>query len=279
MTIDKTQDQICKDRLLLILLCRLLDEHAALIAGCEDSDNMEVQVLEEAIENICDQYETAPEDTTSTDCDNQSMITDEDNTIDCDDDDASEPSHPLVADMNPWKYEMKAAASLWAFNESDEDDSFSEFEHDSAAPLPSLRAAEDSSQGDDFLLRPYIHSGPAKPPLDVTTVDLPLHATTVVSRSDPSRVSLLKELPIDDFLFKRGKENLPPQTVSCTQPSPPQHHNAVFSHSSSEMKTPKHGRSGQAKVDGFAASSTEGNYVESFSKDAASDDDDDFMPS
>jgi hypothetical protein len=44
------------------------------------------------------------------------------------------------------------------------------------------------------------------------------------------------------------------------------------------MKTPKHGRSGQAKAGGFAAASTEGKYVESRNEAAASDDDDDFMP-
>ncbi|KAG0078221.1 hypothetical protein BGZ93_000879 [Podila epicladia] len=45
------------------------------------------------------------------------------------------------------------------------------------------------------------------------------------------------------------------------------------------MKTPKHGRSGQAMAGGFATTSTERNYVESRSEVVASDDDDDFMPS
>ncbi|KAG0338257.1 hypothetical protein BG004_007293 [Podila humilis] len=107
-------------------LPKLRDEHAALLVGYENSDNKEAQVLEEAMENICDQHEIAPKDTTLTNCDNQSMITDEESKIDCDDDNASEPSHPLVADMNPC-HEMKAAATTWTFNDGDEDDSFLDF--------------------------------------------------------------------------------------------------------------------------------------------------------
>ncbi|KAF9550401.1 hypothetical protein EC957_000703 [Mortierella hygrophila] len=181
-----------------------------------------------------------------TDCDNQSMITEEDNTIDCDDD-ASEPGYPLVEKMNPSEYEEKPAASFWAFAESDEDDPFPDDNHDSALPLPSLLAAEDSSQGENFLLWRYIHPAPAKPLSDVSPVNLPLHATAVVSTSGPSRVSLLKQLPIDDFLFKRDKEDQRPQTASFTQPSSPQHQNAIFSDGSSKMKITNHGRPGQAK--------------------------------
>ncbi|KAG0275282.1 hypothetical protein BGZ95_008965 [Linnemannia exigua] len=64
----------------------LLGEYGVLVAGCGESDSKEVQVLEEVIEDIWDEYETAPEDMALTDCNSQSMITGEDNTIDCDDD-------------------------------------------------------------------------------------------------------------------------------------------------------------------------------------------------
>ncbi|KAG9061130.1 hypothetical protein KI688_007760 [Linnemannia hyalina] len=83
--------------------------------------------------------------------------------------------------------------------------------------------------------------------------------------------------------YLRGKENRPPRTALITQPSSSQPsssrpHNTTSFDGSSEMKTPKHGRSGHAKADGFATASTEGKYVESRSGAAASDDDDDFMP-
>ncbi|KAG0269264.1 hypothetical protein BGZ95_002143, partial [Linnemannia exigua] len=42
-------------------------KHTSLIAGLENSDNKEIQVLEEAVEDIYDQYETAPEDMALTD--------------------------------------------------------------------------------------------------------------------------------------------------------------------------------------------------------------------
>lgn len=58
-----------------------------------------------------------------------------------------------------------------------------------------------------------------------------------------------------------------------------QSHDTMSFNGSSKMKTPKHGRSGQARAGGFATASTEGKYVKSCSKATTSDDDDDFMPS
>ncbi|KAG9319112.1 hypothetical protein KVV02_000799 [Mortierella alpina] len=78
-------------------LPQLLEEHAALIAGLEDNDSKEVQVLEETVENTCDHYEPALGDMALTDWDTLSIAMDMGNTIDCDDDSA-EPSFPQAAE-------------------------------------------------------------------------------------------------------------------------------------------------------------------------------------
>ena len=59
---------------------------------------MDAQVVEQTIEDMCDQYKPASGDMTLTGCDNQDMTIDMDNKIDCDDDSA-EPNYPLAAEM------------------------------------------------------------------------------------------------------------------------------------------------------------------------------------
>ncbi|KAG0008825.1 hypothetical protein BGZ81_003864, partial [Podila clonocystis] len=105
------------------------------------------------------------------------------------------------------------------------------------------------------------------------------YAAPVVSKSNSPFVLPLKKPPVNDILFERGKENQPPRTALISQPSSSRSHNTTSFNGSSEMKTPKHDRSGQAKAGGFATASIEGNYVKPRSKAVASEDDDDFMPS
>ncbi|KAF9370249.1 hypothetical protein BGX21_005624, partial [Mortierella sp. AD011] len=104
----------------------LLKEHVALIVGSGDSDNKEVQMAEETVENIHDQYKPEPDDIVLTGCNNQDMITDIDSMIECDED-ATNSSYPQVADIESWGYEgeykKETATSFWAFTESNEGDS------------------------------------------------------------------------------------------------------------------------------------------------------------
>ncbi|KAF9309360.1 hypothetical protein BG003_009850, partial [Podila horticola] len=83
---------------------------------------------------------------------------DTDNTIECDED-AAKPRYPLAAAMHPREYE-ETSASFWAFAATDEDGSFSDVDHDYADPMPSFGAAEDSSQGDNFLFQRHVDHGP-----------------------------------------------------------------------------------------------------------------------
>ncbi|KAF8927441.1 hypothetical protein BGZ47_002155 [Haplosporangium gracile] len=99
------------------------------------------------------------------------------------------------------------------------------------------------------------------------------------SRLDVTKTLQSSVIPKLKAVKERGKENRPPRTALFTQPSSSRPHNTASFNGSSEVKTPKHGRSGQAKAGGFATAFTEGKHVESRSEAAASDDDDDFMPS
>lgn len=430
------------------MIFRLLEEHSALIGGFEDGDNLDVQVVEQTIEDMCDQYEPAAGDMALTECDNQGKTTDMDNTNDCDDDSA-EPSYPLAAEMSPRGYEEDSAV-FWALAQSDEDNSSSNDDLDHAAPTISFGAEEDSSQGGSRLLQRYINGGPVVSLSTVSSCDLALpvssekerndscmgdplarqsqpffekgtlqrrsssngdtqvrkfkssssdvtddnvshlkpfivnrnlthwyivfqgcvgkasqvgsssipsdsivhftslrgrshddnvespfknlaqtllarnsgpssfnaplqertykksesrlgaintlhnsvipklkaakevkwttYAAPVVSKSDSPLVPPLKKPPINDILFERGKENQPSRTALITQPSSSRSYNTTSFDGSSEWKTKKHDRSGQAKAGGFATASTERKYVESRSEVATSDDDD-FMPS
>ncbi|OAQ22288.1 hypothetical protein K457DRAFT_890221 [Linnemannia elongata AG-77] len=242
-------------------LSSLLEEQAALIAGREGRDDKDAPVLEGAAEGICDQYKPTTGDMALTDMITQSMAMD-------------------MGNMDPEETEV----SIWAI--ADEHDFFSDDEDDeldSVIPMPSLDSAEDLSQ-DGNLFRRHIDHRLAKPPSDSTPGDLALYITAVVPKNGPSLATPLKQLPIDDFLLRRGKENQSPQTSLFAetslfaQSSSSRHHNTTSFDGSSETKTPKHGRSGQAKAGGFATASTEGKYVESRNEAAASDDDDDFMP-
>ncbi|KAG0008051.1 hypothetical protein BGZ82_004926, partial [Podila clonocystis] len=152
-------------------LPELLEEHSALIAGFEDSDNLDVQVVEQTIEDMCYQYEPASGDMALTDCDNQGMTTDIDNIIGCDGNSA-EPSYPLAAEMSPWDYGESAA--FWAFAESDEHDSFSNDDLDHAAPILSFDADKGLTQCGSHLFQRYIDDGPVVSPLDVTPSSLTL---------------------------------------------------------------------------------------------------------
>lgn len=110
------------------MIYRLLDEHAALIAGfagfagSEDSDNSEVHAVEEIVENSCNQY-PEPDDMTSVNCINQETITTIDNLIESGNDDFE------FSTSDSWDYEKDTATSFWAVAESDDnDDSCSDIE-------------------------------------------------------------------------------------------------------------------------------------------------------
>ena len=211
--------------------------------------------MEDVGENTCDQYETASENTD--DSESQSLIMDEENTTDSDHD-ASEPRHPPVAKMTPSEYKEKNETSLWTFAvdgidtdgpsfDTDDDDAFSE--------LPAGEA-EAMIQGDNIKIQQHIQHRLTTALSDVAPANRPSHASAVVSRTGQPRVSPLKQLTLDDFLIKHSEGS---------QPSPPSHHNAAFSHISSKMKTAKRGRQEQAE--------------ESMGEAATLDDDDDFFPS
>jgi hypothetical protein len=161
--------------------CRLLEEHAALIAGLEDSDNKEVQVLEEAVEDIYDQCETAPEDMALTDCDTQGKIMDRDDTFDGTSN-SYEFTYDLSEEMNPRKYGEETEASLWAFvfAESDEGDSFSDVDDDQAIPTLSFATVEEADQSDNKLLQRLFDRGEIESPSDtlMSTLTLPLYFET-----------------------------------------------------------------------------------------------------
>ncbi|KAF8924988.1 hypothetical protein BGZ47_003535, partial [Haplosporangium gracile] len=97
--------------------------------------------------------------------------------------------------------------------------------------------------------------------------------------SGPSLVLPLKQLPIDEFLLQRDKENRPSQTSLFAQSSSSWNHNIASFSGSSKVKSQKHGQPGLAKAAGFATGSAERKSIEASSEAAASDDDDDFMPS
>ncbi|KAG9319057.1 hypothetical protein KVV02_003861, partial [Mortierella alpina] len=118
-------------------LPQLLEEHAGLIAGLEDNDNQEAQVLEETAMNTCDQYEPALGDMALTDWDTLSIAMDKGNTIDCYDDSA-EPSFSQAADMHPWEDAEETAVSFRAFAGNDKDGSISDDDLNGAVPMPSL---------------------------------------------------------------------------------------------------------------------------------------------
>ncbi|OAQ29382.1 hypothetical protein K457DRAFT_125860 [Linnemannia elongata AG-77] len=162
-------------------LPKLLEEHAALIADLEDSDNKEVQVLEEAVEDIYDQYETAPEEMALTDCDTQGMIMDRDDTFDGVGN-SYEFIYDLSEEMNPREYGEETAASLWkfVFAESDEDDSFSDFDHDQAIPTLAFATVEEADQSDNKLLQRLFDRGEIESRSDtpMSTITLPLHFET-----------------------------------------------------------------------------------------------------
>lgn len=142
---------------------------------------MEVQVLEEAVEDIYDQYETAPEDMALTDCDTQSMIMDRDDTFDGVGN-SYEFIYDLSEEMNPREYGEETAASLWAyvFAESDEDDSFSDVGHDQATPTLSFATVEEADQSDNKLLQRLFDRGETESRSDtpMSTITLPLHFET-----------------------------------------------------------------------------------------------------
>ncbi|KAF9951960.1 hypothetical protein BGZ70_000790 [Mortierella alpina] len=291
-------------------LPKLLGEHAALMADSEDKGIKEAQMLEVVGKNSRYQYDSSYEDRALADCDSQSLIKEEGITTDSDHD-ASEPRYPPVAKMNHSEYKENTASSIWTFDEGDTTDSFSNTSDDDSVSELSVGATEDLIEGDNILLQQHMQhqatkslSGVAAASTVVSRSDpsqvsllkqLPIddflfkhgkgnqpphtvsfaqpsspqhrnaHATTAVSRSDPCHVSLLKQLPIDDFLIKHGKRKQPFQTASFTQPSPSPRHDSVFSHSASKMTTVKYGRQEQAEV--------------SLGEAATLDDDNDFAPS
>ncbi|KAF9129863.1 hypothetical protein BGX30_013729 [Mortierella sp. GBA39] len=162
-------------------LPKLLEEHAALISGTEDSDNMGVQVSEETVENICEKYEPALVDKTLTEYDTQGMITDRNHTFDGVGN-SSEFNYDLSEEMNPREYGEETAASLWAFvfAESDEDDSFSDVDHDQAIPTLSFATMEEANQSDNKLLQGQLNRGEIESRSDtpVSTLTLPLRFET-----------------------------------------------------------------------------------------------------
>ncbi|KAF9322459.1 hypothetical protein BG006_002367 [Podila minutissima] len=332
-------------------LSNLLDEHAALIVGSEDSNNEEVQLAEEIVKNICDQYEPEPDDMAITDCNNQDVVRAMDNTIEYEKD-ASKSSNLMAPEIDPWEYEKEAASSFWSFGESDEEDSFSDAEHDNAVSMLPLGEAKNVHQGNSKLFQRHIDHGEAESRSDVpfSTLTPPLifekersglavlpkyvharpqeekgepilkgrtqtllvednnsqgrahkicksrlsatkalqnsmvpksameknmeqtiSAAAVLSKC-PSVASSLKQPPISDFLFRRDKENRPPQTALITQYFTSEHRNTAF-----EIEIPKHSRSEQFKATGHATDAAKRKDIESGKEAAAWASDDDFM--
>ncbi|KAG0019073.1 hypothetical protein BGZ82_000268, partial [Podila clonocystis] len=163
-------------------LPELLEEHSALVGGFEGGDNLDVQVVEQTIEDMCDQYEPAAGDMAMTECDNQGETTDMDNTNDCDDDSA-ETSYPLAAEMSPGGYEEDSAA-FWALAQSNEDNSSSNDDLDHAAPTMSFGAEEDLSQGGSRLLQRYINDVSVVSLSTVSSSDLVLPVSSEKERND-----------------------------------------------------------------------------------------------
>ncbi|KAF8914841.1 hypothetical protein BGZ58_005624, partial [Dissophora ornata] len=159
----------------------LLEEHAALIAGTEDSDNKEVQVSEEIVENNCGKYEPALVDKILTECDTHGMIMDRNDTFDGVGN-SSEFNYDLSEEMNPREYGEETADSLWSFvfAESDEDDTFSDVNHDQAIPTLSFATVEEANQSDNKLLQRQLDHGEIESRSDtpVSTLTLPLHFET-----------------------------------------------------------------------------------------------------
>ncbi|KAF9555653.1 hypothetical protein EC968_008795, partial [Mortierella alpina] len=117
-------------------------------------------------------------------------------------------------------------------------------------------AAKDTIQGDNIKLKQHIQHRSTKALSDVVPANRPSHASAVVSRTGQPRVSLLKQLTLDDFLFKQSEGS---------QPSPPSRHSTVFSHNSPKMKTAKRARQEPAE--------------DSISEAATLDDENAFVPS
>ncbi|KAF9322612.1 hypothetical protein BG006_002248 [Podila minutissima] len=205
-------------------LSKLLEEHAALIAGSEDGDNEEVQVTEETVKNICDQYYPEPDDMALTDCNNQDMITALDNMIEYGKD-ASKSSNLMAPEIGPWEYEEEAAASFWTFGESDEEDSFSDVDHDDVIPMLSLGEAEGVRQGDSKLFQRHIDHGEAEfrsdAPLSALTPPLLFdkersglavfpkhtHARPQEEKGEPALKSRARTLPVEDNSQGRTYKN------------------------------------------------------------------------
>ncbi|KAG9067274.1 hypothetical protein KI688_012056 [Linnemannia hyalina] len=142
-------------------LPKLLEEHAALIAGVEDSDHKDVQVVEEAVKNIYDQYETGRDD--ALECYNsQGMVNNIDNTVEYGEDapeygeDAPESGYFTSPEIDLWESEEEAASSFWMFDSIDDDDSFFELDHDLATPMQSFGALKDARQSDDKTFQKFI---------------------------------------------------------------------------------------------------------------------------
>ncbi|KAG0298282.1 hypothetical protein BGZ97_004128 [Linnemannia gamsii] len=98
-------------------------------------------------------------------------------------------------------------------------------------------------------------------------------AAAVLSRS-PSVASPLKQPLISDFLFRRDKENRPPQPTLITQYFTSEHRNTT-----PEIEIPKHSRTEQLKVAGHTTNSSKRKYIDSGKEAAAWASDDDFMSS
>ncbi|KAG0049863.1 hypothetical protein BGZ83_005330 [Gryganskiella cystojenkinii] len=92
-------------------LLKLLEEHAAIIAETENSDNKKVQVSEETAEDICEQYKPACGDKTLTECDTQGMIVDRDETFDGVGH-SSELNYDVSEEITPMEYGEETATSL-----------------------------------------------------------------------------------------------------------------------------------------------------------------------
>lgn len=223
-----------------------MEEHAALIAGLEDSDNKEVQVLEEAVEDLYDQYETAPEGMALTDCDTQGKIMDRD--------DQAIPTLSFATVEEADQSDDKLLQRLFDRGE---------IESRSDTPMNTLTLPLHFETESDLIVHPkHPHAGPWREKVESTlrsTWTIPIedgnsrtcntalqepahkklkpglngtkalqeneapnlkttkklrqtiHTANVVSSSSPSVFSPLRQPLIRDSLFKGGKENRLPR--------------------------------------------------------------------
>ncbi|KAG0269263.1 hypothetical protein BGZ95_002142 [Linnemannia exigua] len=95
---------------------------------------------------------------------------------------SSEFIYDLSEKINPREYGVKTTTSLWAFEfaESDEDDSFSDVDHDQAIPTPSFATVEEADQSHNKLLPLLFDHGKieARSDTPMSTLSLPLHFET-----------------------------------------------------------------------------------------------------